>query len=153
MRGTETPNSDLPIEVKPARLPRIGFGVRFNMTYRPAILRGLGYLSLAIAIGGAFIPLMPTVPFLVLAAFLFSKSSPEWHQWILNHPRFGSTVRDWEEKGVVRWPVKVLTGLCLLSMLTIPFFLEGSHLIIKVSWVAIIAPIAIYLFTRPSTRS
>ena len=123
------------------------------MSYRPVILRFLGYLSLAIAIGGAPIPMMPTVPFLVLAAFLFSKSSPEWHQWIRNHPRFGETVRDWEEKGVVRWPVKILTGFCLLSMMTIPFFLEGSPLVIKISWISIIAPITFYLFTRPSTRN
>lgn len=133
-------------------LPKVRFGVRFKMSYRPVILRFLGYLSLAIAIGGAPIPMMPTVPFLVLAAFLFSRSSPEWHQWIRNHPRFGKTVRDWEEKGVVRWPVKILTGLCLLSMMTIPLFLENSPLIIKISWVAIISPIVLYLFSRPSTR-
>ncbi len=152
MADSRQAESDLRTAVKPVILPKVRFAVRFTMTYRPMLFRFFGFFSLAVAIGGAFIPFMPTVPFLVLAAFLFSKSSPEWHQWIRNHPRFGETVRDWEEKGVVRWPIKILTGLCLLSMMTIPFFLEGSPLIIKVSWIAILAPIAVYLFSRPSTR-
>lgn len=122
-----------------------------NMSYRKIVLRGLGFISLTIGLAGAFVPLVPSIPFLILAAFLFSKSSREWHEWIRNHPRFGGTVRDWEERGIVRWPIKVLTGSCILSTMLIPFFIEGTPFTVKGIWVSILAPVGIYLISRPSS--
>ena len=74
------------------------------MSERP--IRRIAYLSagiLSVALGaiGAFLPLLPTVPFLILAAFCFARSNPVWEQRLLNHPRYGATLRAWREKGVV----------------------------------------------------
>jgi uncharacterized protein len=60
-----------------------------------------GIVSVALGAIGAFLPLLPTVPFLILAAFCFARSNPVWEQKLLNHPRYGATLRAWREKGVV----------------------------------------------------
>lgn len=57
---------------------------------------GLGWLTLGLAIIGIALPVLPTTPFLLLAAFFFSKGSPRIHQWILNHRWFGPPIRDWQ---------------------------------------------------------
>jgi uncharacterized protein len=60
-----------------------------------------GLLSVALGIIGIFLPLLPTVPFLILAAFLFSRSSPRLEAWLLNHPLHGAQIRLWRERGAI----------------------------------------------------
>ena len=55
----------------------------------------LGLVSLGLGIIGAFLPLLPTVPFLLLAAFLFARGNPAWEKRLLDHPRWGPPIRDW----------------------------------------------------------
>lgn len=58
-------------------------------------------MSVALGSIGAFIPVLPTVPFLLLAAFCFARSNPEWEARVLNHPRWGPAVRDWRERRAI----------------------------------------------------
>jgi uncharacterized protein len=84
-------------------------------------IRRIAYLSagiVSVALGaiGAFLPLLPTVPFLILAAFCFARSNPVWEQKLLNHPRYGATLRAWREKGVVSRRAKLAaTGAFAVS--------------------------------------
>lgn len=61
----------------------------------------VGWLALSLAGIGVVLPIMPTVPFLLVAAWAFAKSSPELRQRIRNHPRYGKAVRDWQDRGAV----------------------------------------------------
>ncbi|TDO98995.1 YbaN family protein [Marinomonas balearica] len=56
----------------------------------------LGWLSLIIGIIGIFLPLLPTTPLVLLAAWCFSRSSTRFHNWLINHKYFGPIVRDWQ---------------------------------------------------------
>lgn len=62
---------------------------------------GAGMIALALGVIGAFLPLLPTVPFVILAAFCFARGSPAWEQKLLAHPRYGSHIRKWRDKGAV----------------------------------------------------
>lgn len=60
-----------------------------------------GLICVALGALGAFLPLLPTVPFLLLAAFCFARSNPEWERKILEHPTWGPQVRDWRERRAI----------------------------------------------------
>ena len=70
------------------------------------VVRLLGFVFLAIAALGVLLPLLPTTPFVLLAAGCFARSSECMHRWILANRTFGPMVRDWDEKRCVSCRVK-----------------------------------------------
>ena len=60
-----------------------------------------GLLAVGLGIVGLFLPVVPTVPFLILAAWCFARSNPAWERRILLHPRFGPPIRAWRERGAI----------------------------------------------------
>ena len=76
---------------------------------------GAGGLFLSLAIVGVIIPVLPQVPFAVIAAFLFSRGSPRLHRWIRRHKYLGPPVKDWEEHRVVRPKLKVVSTVAMLA--------------------------------------
>lgn len=71
------------------------------------LLLALGWVSLAFGIVGAFLPVMPTVPFLLLAVWAFAQSSPRISARIMRHPTFGPPIRAWRRRGVVSRKAKI----------------------------------------------
>jgi len=62
------------------------------------VYRALGVMCVLLGIAGVFLPLLPTTPFLLLAAFLFARSHPEWEARLLAHPRAGPAILAWRER-------------------------------------------------------
>lgn len=115
-----------------------------------AVWIALGILSLIAGFIGAFLPILPTTPFALLAAFCFSKGSDTLHEWLLNTKMFGPLIKDWEEHGVVRPKIKKLST----TMIVVLF---GYTLIfVKVAWwIKLIVSstgigVLIFIWTRPS---
>lgn len=73
----------------------------------------LGLTSVALGVIGIFLPILPTVPFMLLAAFFFARSNPVWEQRILEHPRFGPPIRAWRERGAIGRTAKVAALVAL----------------------------------------
>ena len=86
---------------------------------RPAWQRRLwlaaGGLSLALGVFGIFLPLLPTTPFVLLAAACFSRGSARWEAWLLAHPDFGPMVRNWRANHCVPMRAKRLA----IGMMTV----------------------------------
>jgi uncharacterized protein len=74
---------------------------------RRAVYLGLGWCFVGLAFVGAFLPVLPTTPFLLLAAFFFLRSSPRLYRMLLESRLFGPFLRDWYQRGGVRLHVKV----------------------------------------------
>ena len=60
-----------------------------------------GFLSIGLGTIGAFLPLLPTVPFMILSAFCFARSSPRLEAKLLDHRHFGPHIRRWRERGAI----------------------------------------------------
>lgn len=109
---------------------------------------GLGLVSLALGLAGAALPLLPTVPFLVLAVWCFARSSPRLERWLLDHPRLGPPVHRWREHGVVSPGAKLLATLWL-SLSPVAAWHAGGERLGAVA-VVVCAAVLLFLWTRPS---
>jgi uncharacterized membrane protein YbaN (DUF454 family) len=111
--------------------------------------RILAYFAVVIAAVGVVLPLLPTTPFVLLAAYFASKGSPEFAQWLEGHPKFGPAIEQWRTGRVV--PVKARVLAC--SMMAISW---GMLLILGMSGVVlgitgmIFIGIGCFLITRPA---
>jgi uncharacterized protein len=86
----------------------------------------LGFMSLGLGGLGLLLPLLPTIPFMLLAAFFFARSSPRLEAWIVGHHRFGPHVRSWRERGAVtragkRAAILAFAASALIGMALLPF--------------------------------
>lgn len=72
-----------------------------------------GATSLLLGVLGVFLPLLPTTPFVLLAAACFSRGSARWDAWLTSHPRFGPMVRDWRATRAVPLVAKVWATVCM----------------------------------------
>lgn len=68
---------------------------------------GAGLVAVGLGAIGAFLPIMPTVPFLLLGAFCFARSNPAWEQRLLDHPTYGRQLRNWRERRAISRPAKI----------------------------------------------
>ena len=69
----------------------------------------VGFLSTALAVMGMFLPLLPTVPLLLLAAACFARTSDRFYTWLVNHRRLGPIVCTYMDGGGVPLRAKILT--------------------------------------------
>ncbi|HLO94047.1 MAG TPA: YbaN family protein [Burkholderiaceae bacterium] len=81
--------------------------------WRRLVWGAAGLLSLGLGILGIFLPLLPTTPFVLLAAFCFSRSSRRCEAWLLGHPRFGPMIHDWRAHRAIPWRAKQLAWLMM----------------------------------------
>lgn len=85
----------------------------------------VGVTALAIGLLGLVLPLLPTVPFILLAAFCFARSSERLHNWLMTHPWFADALIQWQQKRAIRRGLKrkamVLSALSFsLSIVLVP---------------------------------
>jgi uncharacterized membrane protein YbaN (DUF454 family) len=86
---------------------------------------GCGWVFVLVGVIGIFIPLLPTTPFLLLAAFCFHKSSERFHGWLLNHKVLGPPVKNWTEHRIISKKAKV-TATTLIATSGIYLFYKDT---------------------------
>lgn len=99
----------------------------------PRLTRGLkrllyvsaGLVCVGLAYLGAILPGLPTTPWVLLASYCFSKSSPRLERWLKNSPFFGRLIQDWEQHRGIRRPVKVLAVCMVVIVVTLSIVFGG----------------------------
>lgn len=83
------------------------------------VYRALGALSIVLAVFGAVLPLLPTTPFLILAAWFFARSHPEWEARLLAHPKAGPAILAWRDHRAIpvaaKWAAAIMMGISALG--------------------------------------
>lgn len=108
----------------------------------------IGWLAIALGTLGVFLPLLPTTPFILLAAWCFARSSPRFHHWLLYRSWFGSYLRHWQQHRAL--PPKVKGRGITLSIITFAL----SIWLVKIVWVrillvCILCALVIFLLRMP----
>ncbi|MEH6576937.1 MAG: YbaN family protein [Amphritea sp.] len=109
-----------------------------------------GMFCIVLGLIGVILPILPTTPFLLVAAFCFSRSSEKLHQYLLNHRLFGTIISNWENYGVIPLKAKILASIMMPLMVSYPLFFKSFHLGLKAIVVVTVCLAALYIWSRPS---
>ena len=108
----------------------------------------IGLASLGLGALGVFLPLLPTTPFILLAAFAFSNSSERLHNWLLAHNVFGPLIDNWRRYGAISRAAKVLSVVSMLAVIVVSIVLEAPPWVIGAQ-AMILSASALFVLTRP----
>lgn len=111
-----------------------------------------GCLSLILGVVGAFLPVLPTTPFVLLASYFFFHSSKVMHDWLLSHRTFGPLIRDWESYGIIRPSAKRLASVMIILSFCYPLFFKDFSLWFKFLLLITELSVLSFIWTRPSSR-
>lgn len=112
-----------------------------------------GTLALLAGLIGIFVPLLPTVPFVLLAALCYSRGCQRCERWLLEHPRFGPALRDWRAQRALTLRTKQTAILMMAGGATLAWWLLPG----PVRWLPglVCTAVAVWMWrlpTRPAGR-
>ncbi|HYD27059.1 YbaN family protein [Brevundimonas sp.] len=116
---------------------------------RRLALRALGLAATALAIAGVALPIVPTTPFLLVAAWSFARSSPRLEAWLRVHPRLGPALKNWEERRAIPRGAKAV-AVASLPASTAMVHAAGLGLGVTVAAGLVLACVGGWILTRPS---
>lgn len=109
----------------------------------------LAYMFAGIGALGVILPLLPTTPFVLLAAFCASKGAPEFASWLDSHPMLGPVIANWRERKAIPRTARVL-AVGLLGVSWIVLFLSDASMMLLAGIGVFFIGLSAYLITRPS---
>ena len=110
----------------------------------------IGSVALAAGFVGIFLPVLPTTPLVLLAAWCFFRSSPRLYEWIISNERFGDTIQNYHQgKGLTRaTKIKAIVMMWITISISIYYKINSSPLIAFLFGVAIV--VTIYMIRLPT---
>lgn len=108
----------------------------------------LGLVCVALGAVGVFVPLLPTTPFMLLAAFAFARSSPRLHKWLIEHKVFGPLILNWQAHGAISARAKVLSVVSIVAIATLSLVMGVPRWALLTQWI-VLACVTLFILTRP----
>jgi len=123
-----------------------------KITLKKFVLIALGSISLGLGILGLFVPVLPTTPFLLLTAWLYSKSSPTLYYWLLNNKYFGKYIKRYREGLGIPLKTKIIGvgSLWITILSSIIFFI--NILVVKILLLCIATAVTYHILSRPTYK-
>jgi uncharacterized membrane protein YbaN (DUF454 family) len=109
----------------------------------------VGFVSLALGGLGIFVPLLPTTPLVLVAAFAFANSSEKLHQWLLDHNVFGPLIDNWRRHRTISRTAKAMSVLSMVAILVISWIVGVAIPVIAVQ-ALVLGCAAAFILTLPS---
>ncbi len=109
----------------------------------------VGFLSLSLGALGVALPLLPTTPFILVAAIAFSRSSKRLHDWLVNHDIFGSLIDNWQRHGAISKRAKAVSVASMFVLIAISLAMAAPGAAIVVQLV-VLGAAALFILTRPA---
>lgn len=114
-------------------------------TITKALLVMVGLLAVGLGTLGVFLPLLPTTPFLLLAAACFVRSSARLHDWLMNHKWFGAYIRNYREHRAMTLQSKVVVLFLLWGTIGYSAFFVADPWWLRLLLLAIAAGVTVHL--------
>ena len=108
----------------------------------------VGLVALALGAIGIAVPLLPTTPLILLAAFCFARSSNRLHEWLVTHDIFGPLIENWRRYGAISPRAKIISVVSMAAVLAISLALAVPTGVIIVQLV-VLGAAALFILTRP----
>ncbi len=108
----------------------------------------LGLAALALGTAGLVLPLLPTTPFMLLAAACFAKSSPRLHDWLISHRLFGPAIRDWRDYRAISPKAKRMALTAMTAALGLSLMLGLGWRVLAVQALVLMV-MGSWIWTRP----
>jgi uncharacterized membrane protein YbaN (DUF454 family) len=108
----------------------------------------LGFACVALGGVATVLPLVPTMPFLLVAAFAFARSSDRVHQWLVEHPRLGPPLRDWQQERAVPLGAKRLATASIALALAVSVSVGLPVWVLAVQTL-VLGGVVAYIWSRP----
>lgn len=116
------------------------------------ILITCGWINVGLAIIGAFLPVMPTTSFLLIAAACFARSSEKFYMWLINNKRFGKLIIDYREHRGMPLKAKIIAITMLLTAIGYSTFFVVEHLLVQILLVCIAVGVTLYLLSLKTIK-
>lgn len=113
------------------------------------IYNTIGGISFSIGVVGAFVPLLPSTCFILLATWAFAKSSPKFYAWLSYKSPFAQSIQDWQQYQIVPTRVKWIAAISMATSYSITVTLVDNIYVLVGIGIGLLSLIA-YLFSKPS---
>ncbi len=107
----------------------------------------IGLISLGLGIVGAFLPILPTTPFLLLAAVLFLRSNKNLYEWLMNHPRLETYISNFFENKAIPLRVKVISVTTLWLTLLYCAIFVAEHWALRALFIVIAVGVTVHILS------
>ncbi|MEM7462358.1 MAG: YbaN family protein [Pseudomonadota bacterium] len=112
----------------------------------------IGVVSISLGLIGVVVPLLPTTPFVILAAFAFGRSIPAVEIWLVNSRTFGPMIADWRKSGAIATRYKIIALIMMAAAFGLSIFMQLSLWILTVQAICILLA-GTFIVTRPSSTT
>ena len=112
----------------------------------------LGVLSLGLGILGAFLPVLPTTPFLLLAAALFLRGNRNLYDWLMNHPRMGTYISNFVKHKSITLKVKITSLTTLWLTLLYCAIFVAEHWALRALFIAIAIGVTVHILSYKTLK-
>lgn len=109
----------------------------------------LGSIALLLGLLGVFLPVLPTTPFILLAAACYARASERFHGWLLAHRTFGPTIRNWEQYGSVAPRTKKVAITMMTLSIAVSIWVVRDHLWLQAMLAAVAVSVGVWMWRLP----